>query len=206
MRYVMIIAGDESNWFGADAPAGMLDEVNSWWDKWHAVGKIVQGGAELQPASTAKAVAAGADGLPTVTDGPYLEIKEVVGRFIHVVADDIDDAVAVASGWPGNPVGDRVEVRPVMERFSRLLASRRNRSTALRQAVITSQPGGFSGTPSVGQRLNASASASGNASSARSRSRRLRASTPSMPAASECHSRSIVARTSATRGMVKNFW
>ena len=116
VRYVMIIAGDESNWFGPGAPAGLMDEVNSWWDKWHAAGKIVQGGAELQPASTAKTVAAGAGGLPTVTDGPYLEIKEVVGGFIHLVADDIDDAVAVAAGWPGIPLGDLIEVRPVMER------------------------------------------------------------------------------------------
>jgi hypothetical protein len=116
MRYVMIIAGDESNWFGSAAPAGLLDEVNSWWDKWHAAGKIVKGGAELQPASTAKTVSAGADGLPTVTDGPFLEIKEVVGGFIHLVAEDIDDAVAVAAGWPGIPLGDRIEVRPIMQR------------------------------------------------------------------------------------------
>ncbi|MEV7621519.1 YciI family protein [Actinoplanes sp. NPDC089786] len=51
-----------------------------------------------------------------MTDGPYLEIKEVVGGFIHIVADDIDEAVAVAGGWPGIRVGDKIEVRPVMER------------------------------------------------------------------------------------------
>jgi hypothetical protein len=117
MRYVMIIAGDETNWFEPKLPAGLYDEVEAWWTKWHEAGKIVEGGAELQPSGTAKTVGAGADGLPTVTDGPYLELKEVIGGFIMLVADDIDDAVAVAATWPGiAAVGDRVEVRPIMER------------------------------------------------------------------------------------------
>jgi hypothetical protein len=117
LRYVMIITGDESKWFSPTLPAGIMDEVNAWWEKWYQAGKIVNGGAELQPSSTAKTVGPGADGTPTVTDGPYLELKEVVGGFIHLVADDIDDAVAVAAGWPGiTQLGDRIEVRPILER------------------------------------------------------------------------------------------
>jgi len=116
MRYVMIIAGDEQNWFDEATASGLMDEVNTWWDKWFAAGKVVPGGAELQPSSTAKTIAAGADGTPAVTDGPFLEIKEVVGGFIHIEADDIDEAVAVAGGWPGIKVGDLIEVRPVLER------------------------------------------------------------------------------------------
>jgi hypothetical protein len=112
----MILAGDESHWFDEAIASGLMDEVNAWWDKWHQAGKIEQGGAELQSSRTAKTVSAGPDGRPTVTDGPYLEIKEVVGGFIHLNADDIDEAVAVAAGWPGLRFGDRVEVRPVMER------------------------------------------------------------------------------------------
>ena len=116
MRYVMIITGDESRWFDAARASGLMDEVNAWWEKWYQAGKILQGGAELQASSTAKTVGRGADGQPTVTDGPYLELKEVVGGFIHLVADDIDEAVAVASGWPGiTRQGDRVEVRPIVE-------------------------------------------------------------------------------------------
>ncbi|MEU8607118.1 YciI family protein [Actinoplanes sp. NPDC048791] len=116
MRYVMIITGDESHWFGAAAASGLLDEVNAWWQKWHDAGKVVRGGAELQPSSTAKTVGPGADGQPTVTDGPFLELKEVVGGFIHLDADDIDDAVAVAATWPGiTAAGDRIEVRPIVE-------------------------------------------------------------------------------------------
>jgi hypothetical protein len=117
VRYVMIITGDESNWFEPKLPEGLLDEVNAWWKKWHEAGKIMRGGAELQPSNTAKTVGPGADGRPMVVDGPFLELKEVVGGFIHLVADDIDDAVAVAATWPGiTAVGDRIEVRPILER------------------------------------------------------------------------------------------
>jgi hypothetical protein len=115
--YVMIIAGDESKWYGPSLPAGLMDEINAWWQKWNEAGKVLPGGAELQPSSTAKTVGPGPDGRPTVTDGPFLELKEVVGGFIPLAADDLDDAVGVAATWPGiAAVGDRIEVRPVMER------------------------------------------------------------------------------------------
>ncbi|WP_229069606.1 YciI family protein [Actinoplanes sp. DH11] len=117
MRYVMILTGDESNWYEPKLPDGLMDEVGAWWGKWFEAGKIVEGGAELQPTTTAKTVGRGRDGKPEVTDGPYLELKEVVGGFILLEADDIDDAVAVAAGWPGiAAVGDKVEVRPILER------------------------------------------------------------------------------------------
>lgn len=117
MQYVMIITGDESKWYGPDLPENIMDEIGSWWEKWSAAGKLTEGGAELQPSSTAKTVSPGPDGRAAVTDGPFIELKEVVGAFVPLVADDIDDAVAVAATWPGiAAVGDRVEVRPVMER------------------------------------------------------------------------------------------
>jgi YCII-related domain len=56
------------------------------------------------------------DGRPVVTDGPYLELKEVIGGLILVEADDIDDAVNVAADWPTlAEFGDKIEVRPVLE-------------------------------------------------------------------------------------------
>ncbi|GIE98962.1 YciI family protein [Paractinoplanes rishiriensis] len=116
MRYVMILTGDETHWFDEEQGAALMEEVTAWWEKWAAAGKLVEGGAELQHSKTAKTVGPGADGKPTVTDGPYLELKEVVGGFILMEADDIDDAVAVAAGWPGIRLGDRVEVRPLLER------------------------------------------------------------------------------------------
>lgn len=116
MRYVMMICGEEANWPADPAKAdAVMAEINAWFDKWLAKGKIASGGAELDSVRTAKTVRRGPDGRPVVTDGPYLELKEVVGGFIHLVADDMDEALAVASGWPGIHLGDKVEVRPVIE-------------------------------------------------------------------------------------------
>jgi hypothetical protein len=54
---------------------------------------------------------------PSVTDGPYAEAKEVVGSFFIVEADDLDEAVRLASLHPaaqwGEHLGFGIEVRPI---------------------------------------------------------------------------------------------
>jgi hypothetical protein len=119
MLYAMLICGEESNWFDNDPSEvqAAMDEIYAWMERWQKDGKIADGGAELDASRTAKTVRHGAAGRPAVTDGPYLELKEVIGGFIMLRADNIDDAVAVAATWPGVArFGDAVEVRPAIER------------------------------------------------------------------------------------------
>lgn len=118
MRYVMMICGDEAAWNAdAERAQSVMQEINAWWEKWDADGKLLDGGAELDSVRKAKTVSRGADGQPLVTDGPYVELKDVIGGFINLNAADIDEAVAIASGWPGIAVfDDKIEVRPVIER------------------------------------------------------------------------------------------
>ncbi len=47
-----------------------------------------------------------------VTDGPYIESKEVIGGYAEVEVADLDEALEIAKTWPGQ-MG--VEVRPVVE-------------------------------------------------------------------------------------------
>ena len=51
----------------------------------------------------------------TVTDGPYLEVKDLVGGFSVVEARDIDQAVELSRGCPILEGGGSVEVRPIMK-------------------------------------------------------------------------------------------
>jgi hypothetical protein len=51
-----------------------------------------------------------------VTDGPYLELKEVIGGFVLLEADSIEEAVEVASTWPRSAGMTSIEVRPVLAR------------------------------------------------------------------------------------------
>ncbi|MCQ6959340.1 YciI family protein [Mucilaginibacter aquariorum] len=48
-----------------------------------------------------------------VTDGPYTEIKELIGGYTIVKADSIDEAVELASGCPVFNYGGNVEVREI---------------------------------------------------------------------------------------------
>lgn len=50
----------------------------------------------------------------TLTDGPFAEGKEVVGGYVLVAADDIDQATDFARGCPGLDCGLAVEVRPIV--------------------------------------------------------------------------------------------
>jgi hypothetical protein len=46
-----------------------------------------------------------------ITDGPFVESKEVVGGYSVVQAETIDAAAEIAKGCPGLEVGGLVEVR-----------------------------------------------------------------------------------------------
>ena len=50
-----------------------------------------------------------------VTDGPYVEVKEIVGGYIIVKADNLDQALKMANGCPILNIGGSVEVRDVMQ-------------------------------------------------------------------------------------------
>jgi hypothetical protein len=51
------------------------------------------------------------DAKKVVTDGPFVESKEIVGGFSIVQADTIDAAAELAKGCPGLLYGGKVEVR-----------------------------------------------------------------------------------------------
>jgi len=60
------------------------------------------------------------NGRPAVTDGPYVETKELAGGFFIIEARDLNEAIRVASLHPAAHLGERVgwgiEIRPI-ERF-----------------------------------------------------------------------------------------
>ncbi|RZQ63199.1 YciI family protein [Amycolatopsis suaedae] len=116
MRYAMLVCGDMSAWEKRVAEVGPRDgeELGAWFAKWGAAGKLAEGGAELEHPRTAKTVRLGGDGGLAVSDGPYVELKEVVGGVILLEAADIDEATTIAATWPGVVNGiATVEVRPV---------------------------------------------------------------------------------------------
>ena len=48
-----------------------------------------------------------------ITDGPYTEIKETLGGYSIIKADNLDEATEIAKGCPGLQNGGSVEVREI---------------------------------------------------------------------------------------------
>jgi hypothetical protein len=70
----------------------------------------IRGGNKLQPASTATTVRLDFGSKPVVTDGPFVEGKEVVSGYSEIEVANLDEALEMVRSWPGCPV---VEIRPL---------------------------------------------------------------------------------------------
>jgi hypothetical protein len=55
------------------------------------------------------------DGRTLTTDGPFAELKEAIGGYFVLEAENLDEAIAVAASVPAARLGGAVEVRPVQE-------------------------------------------------------------------------------------------
>ena len=53
------------------------------------------------------------DGRVLATDGPFAAVKEAIGGFFVLEADDLDAAIDVASRVPAARLGGAIEIRPV---------------------------------------------------------------------------------------------
>lgn len=49
-----------------------------------------------------------------ITDGPFVETKELLGSFIVVRANNLEEAVSLAHGCPALQANGSVEVRPII--------------------------------------------------------------------------------------------
>jgi hypothetical protein len=69
--------------------------------------------APLYPTSTATSIRM-RDGKRLVTDGPFAETREQLGGYYLIDAQDLDEAISIASQIPAGRWGT-VEIRPVIE-------------------------------------------------------------------------------------------
>lgn len=79
----------------------------------------IVGGEELADPKTVKTLRPGRQGEGVViTDGPYVETKELLGGFVILEAADLDEALAIASDWPSltSQPNATVHLQPVFVR------------------------------------------------------------------------------------------
>jgi hypothetical protein len=116
MKYMVLIGSTADGWdhLDADEQQALYQKIGTWWDEREAAGEIIDG-HQLQPAETATTIRIARDGQTTVTDGPFVEGKEVVGGYAIIDVADLDAAIRLVSGWPAP---DWLEIRPVVESAS----------------------------------------------------------------------------------------
>ncbi|GGM25742.1 YciI family protein [Dactylosporangium sucinum] len=107
-QYAILIYEAELPGGVADIPPDVMEANLRAGDEIAAMGVRVVNEQALQPSRLTRTVRAG--GL--VTDGPFLESKEVLAGFFVVEAQDFDQAVAVARLLP--IMDGAVEVRPLL--------------------------------------------------------------------------------------------
>lgn len=108
--YVVLLYQDENQLGGYTA--AQRDDLLAQHSAFQAKhGASIKLGDALQRTATARSVQVG-DGSMAITDGPFVETKEVLGGFYVIEAGDLDEAIAIASDVPAPHGG--VEVRPVM--------------------------------------------------------------------------------------------
>ena len=100
------------------ATMGSPEQAQQTMKRWQAWFKDLTDKGQLknlgQPLEDAGKVVGGRS-KATITDGPYMETKDVIGGFSLIEARDLDQAAKIAAGCPIIETGGSVEVRPVRQ-------------------------------------------------------------------------------------------
>jgi hypothetical protein len=107
---------------GMDATRGMspeqLQQVMQKWQTW--IGEGMQKGWMTNPGDALTPEGRVVNAKKVVTDGPFVESKEIVGGYSIVQAASIDAAAELAKGCPALLYGGTVEVRTLAELGSKM--------------------------------------------------------------------------------------
>jgi hypothetical protein len=115
MKYMLLTYFDEKVW-AALSPEEQHEEMEACGphvQKLLASKKLVDG-APLHPTATATTLRL-RDGKRLITDGPFAETREQLGGYSIIEADNLDDAIAIASGFLGSGrLKNSLELRPIV--------------------------------------------------------------------------------------------
>lgn len=112
MKEFMFIFRQPSYDYSEASPAEMQDLYKKWKDWVGGIadqGKLVQTGIRL--AEEGKVLRSGG----VITDGPFVEIRERLGSFMVIKAENLEEATTLAHGCPALDAGGSVEIRAVYQ-------------------------------------------------------------------------------------------
>lgn len=123
MKFVCMGFIDPSKWesLPAEEAQRLMNECFDYDDELRRGGHFL-GGEALQAARNGVTLRM-KGGSVDVSDGPYLETKEMLGGLLFLEARDLNHAIALMSQHPGVRMGP-FEIRPVDEHVNALIAER----------------------------------------------------------------------------------
>lgn len=107
----MMIFRNDYNPSFTPSPEQMQASIKQWQDwmggiaaqgKFVGTNRLSSGGSKVLRANN------------LITDGPYTEVKEIVGGYLVVKVDTMEEAMKLAEGCPILEIGGSVEVRHVI--------------------------------------------------------------------------------------------
>jgi hypothetical protein len=111
MKYMLLIYADEQAWTESERQQ-CYGESTQLAHMLKSKGQYLAANP-LQSVSTATSVKV-RDGNRLVTDGPFAEMREQLGGYFLVEANNLDEAIEIAGQIPGVRKGT-VEIRPLVE-------------------------------------------------------------------------------------------
>lgn len=116
MKYLCLAYEEESklNALSKSEWDALRNETLTYLEELRCRGYIIAVEA-LQSTRTATTVRV-RDGKLSLSDGPFAETKEQLGGFFLIKAQDLNEAIQVASRWPSARLGS-IEVRPIQEKL-----------------------------------------------------------------------------------------
>ena len=121
MRHVLMnyVHPDDAAAYYAMSPDEQHAYVERHYEWFRKHREHIVGGEELDEPATVKTLRPGrqGDGV-VVTDGPYVETKEILGGFVILETDTAEEALAMAKEWPslGVQPNATVHLQPVFVR------------------------------------------------------------------------------------------
>jgi hypothetical protein len=114
MKFMLLIYNDDAllDTLPPDQPDAMMRECFAHADELHQDGRLIES-QMLEGREKAKSVRI-RNGRTIATDGPFAEVKEVLGGFNLIEAENMEEAVRIAAEFPWVRTGC-VEVRPVQD-------------------------------------------------------------------------------------------
>jgi len=109
-KFVLLIRGEEK--WAELSPAEMqatIEKYSAWAGRLREENRLV----DAEALDRVGVALCGADGV--VTDGPFVETKEMVGGYYVFQAKDLEEAAAIGRECPALSYGGRIEIRPVMD-------------------------------------------------------------------------------------------